>query len=256
MKGRNHWHWRWHTNYGGGQLMDWIGHHNDICHWGLGMDNSGPSKIEAVGWTWPTTEIYDSPVDYEVRCEYAGGIQTSIGSINPMGCKWIGENGWIHVTRGKITASNEAWLKDFDRSKAKAYHSPNHQQNFADGIARERSASVRPRRLIARSLPATSATCPRNLVEPSSGTRRRSSAWVTTRRRSCSPRCPTAKAIRWAERSRAAGLSVRAQKNAGSSMVLNCNYHKNQILLERLSSFTELSTHSNLSYAATDDSIT
>src|SRR5690606_1083934 len=32
MKARHHWNWRWHTNYGGGQLMDWIGHHNDIAH--------------------------------------------------------------------------------------------------------------------------------------------------------------------------------------------------------------------------------
>ncbi|MGY8691149.1 MAG: gfo/Idh/MocA family oxidoreductase, partial [Verrucomicrobiales bacterium] len=35
---RLHWNWRWCLDYGGGQLMDWIGHHNDIAHWGLGMD--------------------------------------------------------------------------------------------------------------------------------------------------------------------------------------------------------------------------
>ena len=152
MKGRSHWNWRWHTNYGGGQLMDWIGHHNDICHWGLGMDNSGPSKVEAVGWTWPTTEIYDSPVDYEVVCEYAGGIKTSIGSVNPMGCKWIGENGWIHVTRGRITASDESWLKEkFDRNAAEAYFSPNHQQNFVDGI-RSRKECICPAETAHRSI--------------------------------------------------------------------------------------------------------
>ncbi len=135
MKGRSHWNWRWHTNYGGGQLMDWIGHHNDIAHWGLDMDKSGPSKVEAVGWTWPETKIYDSPVDYEVRCEYAGGITSSIGSVNPMGCKWIGENGWIHVTRGKITASNETWLAaGFEHGPVKIYQSDNHQSNFVEGI--------------------------------------------------------------------------------------------------------------------------
>ena len=25
--------WRWNYNTGGGQLMDWIGHHCDIAHW-------------------------------------------------------------------------------------------------------------------------------------------------------------------------------------------------------------------------------
>ena len=43
---RFHWNWRWHLAYGGGQLMDWIGHHNDIAHWGMGMERSGP--VEAL----------------------------------------------------------------------------------------------------------------------------------------------------------------------------------------------------------------
>lgn len=152
MKARNHWHWRWHTNYGGGQLMDWIGHHNDIAHWGMDMDKSGPSKVEALGWTFPKTDVYDSPVDYEVRCEYAGGITTSIGSVNPMGCKWTGENGWIHVTRGAITASNPEWLVEgFSAGDKKVYDSPNHYSNFIDGI-KTRDECVAPAATAHRSI--------------------------------------------------------------------------------------------------------
>jgi len=132
--------------------MDWIGHHNDIAHWGLDMDKSGPSKVEAFGWTWPETKIYDSPVDYGVRCEYAGGITSSIGSVNPMGCKWIGENGWIHVTRGKITASNEAWLAaGFERGPVKIYQSDNHQSNFVEGI-KTRKECIAPAETAHRSI--------------------------------------------------------------------------------------------------------
>ena len=43
---RLNFHWRWNLNYGGGQLMDWIGHHNDIAHWGLGEDRGGPIEVE------------------------------------------------------------------------------------------------------------------------------------------------------------------------------------------------------------------
>ncbi len=46
IQGRVHRNWRWNYNTGGGQLMDWIGHHCDIAHWGCGFDNSGPSEIE------------------------------------------------------------------------------------------------------------------------------------------------------------------------------------------------------------------
>ena len=49
---RHHRFWRGHTAYGGGTLMDWIGHHNDIVHWGLDMDTGAvPSIWSFVGWT-------------------------------------------------------------------------------------------------------------------------------------------------------------------------------------------------------------
>ena len=33
MRARHHRWWRGHRAYGGGSLMDFIGHHNDIAHW-------------------------------------------------------------------------------------------------------------------------------------------------------------------------------------------------------------------------------
>jgi len=135
MNARNHWNWRWHTNYGGGQLMDWIGHHNDICHWGLDMDKSGPISVQAKGWTYPETDVYDSPVNYELLCEYEGGITTSVGSVNPMGTKWIGENGWVYVNRGKFEASNPEWTKkDFKAGEITVYKSQGHSKNFLEGV--------------------------------------------------------------------------------------------------------------------------
>ena len=57
--------------YGGGTLMDWIGHHNDIAHWALGLDKAGPVKVEAQNFRYPEKgRIFDSPIDYTVRSEY------------------------------------------------------------------------------------------------------------------------------------------------------------------------------------------
>ena len=48
IQARSHMNWRWNYNTGGGQLLDWIGHHCDIAHWGLGDDDKiGP--LEASG---------------------------------------------------------------------------------------------------------------------------------------------------------------------------------------------------------------
>ena len=64
------WHWRWVSDWGGGQLMDWVGHHGDIAQWGLGTDLSGPVSFE--GSAPDDREgIYDTPKSYKIECEYA-----------------------------------------------------------------------------------------------------------------------------------------------------------------------------------------
>jgi predicted dehydrogenase len=138
---RHHQMWRVHLAYGGGQLMDWIGHHNDIAHWGLGEDRGGPIRVEARNFTWIPVPVYKAPEHYEVHCEYAGGIRTSIGTHNKMGTKFIGEEGWVYVNRGKLDASNLDWLKSgFNPGKFKAYKSGNHTRNFLECVKSRKPA--------------------------------------------------------------------------------------------------------------------
>jgi predicted dehydrogenase len=149
---RHHRNWRWHSAYGGGQIMDWIGHHNDIAHWSLGLDESGPEEVEAVNWTFPETKIYNTPVDYEIRSRYAAGFTTSISNRHAMGIKWIGENGWLYVDRTAFDASNKNWMREsFDRGPIKLYHSNDHHRNFLDGI-RSRKPCIAPAKTAHRSV--------------------------------------------------------------------------------------------------------
>ena len=152
MEARHHWSWRWTLTYGGGQLMDWIGHHNDITHWALGMDQSGPSKIEAVGWTFPATSVYNTPHQYEILCEYETGVTTSIASRHAIGSRIIGDEGWLYVQRGKLEASDSRLAKlDFDCGPKRVYHSDNHTRNFLDCI-RTRRACIAPAETAHRSI--------------------------------------------------------------------------------------------------------
>ncbi len=148
MEARYHWNWRWHLSYGGGQLMDWIGHHNDIAHWGLGMDKAGPVSVEAKNFEFISElmEVYNSPRNYDVVSKYPGDIDVVMSSRNTMGTKWIGENGWVYVTRGKVEASNPKWVAvSGDKKKStdftfnpgdwKGYHpGAGHQSNFVQGV--------------------------------------------------------------------------------------------------------------------------
>jgi len=133
---RLHWNWRWHLSYGGGQLMDWIGHHNDISHWGLELDRSGPIKVKAVGFEYPEDRsLWDSAWKYEIICKYESGVESSISNKNPMGCKWTGDAGWVFVDRGKLEASNPDWVKrEFDPGPKKAYESDDHRTNFIESV--------------------------------------------------------------------------------------------------------------------------
>ena len=121
--------------------MDWIGHHNDIAHWGLGEDAGGPTRVKAKNFNWSPVPSYHAPVQYEVHCEYAEGVRSSIGSHNTMGTRFIGEDGWVYVNRGKLEASNPNWLKPgFVSGDFKAYKSTHHVRNFLDCVKSRKPA--------------------------------------------------------------------------------------------------------------------
>lgn len=135
MQARFHRWWRGHSHFGGGTLMDWIGHHNDIAHWGLGVDDSGPIEVEAIGWTKSETPIYDTPVEFTVRSTYTGGVTVTVSSQLRQGTKFIGEDGWAYVDRGKLEASDPRWTTaEFSPGELKLYRSTDHRRNFIDGV--------------------------------------------------------------------------------------------------------------------------
>jgi predicted dehydrogenase len=144
MTARHHRWWRGNLAYGGGVLMDFIGHHNDIAHWGLDQETGGPTRVEAVNWKFPDTPVYDTPAVYNIRCDYPNGVTSLISSELPTGVKFHGETGWVYVTRGKISCSDERWEDvKFDRGPWRAYQSPGHVRNFVDGV-KSRKECVAP----------------------------------------------------------------------------------------------------------------
>jgi hypothetical protein len=132
--------------------MDWIGHHNDIAHWALGMDRTGPSEVEAVDWVFPETDVYDTPAEYEIRCKYPNGVTSTISMRNRGGLKLIGDDGWLFVTRGRLEASDSRWTQpNFDPGPDKVYQSGSHTANFLECV-RARRECVAPAEIAHRSI--------------------------------------------------------------------------------------------------------
>lgn len=135
---RVHKNWRWHLDYGGGQIMDWVGHHNDIAHWGLGYDKTGPIEVEGTG-EYPRSEFRDTATKYRVTCKYATGVETILaGGYREIrgGTKWIGDLGWIYVTRGQvIDAEPRSLLKEeIGPNEIHLFKSNGHIRNFLDCV--------------------------------------------------------------------------------------------------------------------------
>lgn len=142
---RTHGVWRWQLDYGGGQLMDWVGHHGDIAHWGMGWDNTGPVEIEGSG-EFPDQGIWDAPSSYYVVEKYRGGVEMHVANEGNhgfrMGTKWVGANGnWIWVDRSGIDASPRSLLQErVGPEEIQLYRSPGHHRNFLDCVKSRRQA--------------------------------------------------------------------------------------------------------------------
>ncbi len=140
--------WRWNYNTGGGQLLDWIGHHGDIAHWGLGFDRTGPSEVEGFGEFPAKDAIWNTATKYTIECTYrkevtgyANDVTMTIAGGSPaiqMGTKWIGTDGWVWVDRSGFDSSNPEWAKGDnlpdELRKIKLYESTEHRRNFLDCV--------------------------------------------------------------------------------------------------------------------------
>ena len=148
---RFHKNWRWNYDFGGGQLMDWIGHHGDIAHWGLTSpqygvgpdDQVGPLLVTATAAFPPTDAVWNTAGMYRVWCKYPNDIELVIaGGHDDIkgGTKWIGEHGWVWVDRGKFETSDPHWKDEIkEREQKKDLKvllpvSPGHQRQFLDCV--------------------------------------------------------------------------------------------------------------------------
>jgi len=138
---RVHQNWRWHQDYGGGQLLDWVGHHVDIAHWGMGWDQTGPLEVEGEG-EFVTTGLWNTATRFRIQCKYANGVVLTVAGGHPdvhPGTRWIGDSGWVRCDRAGLEAEPKGLLRGgIGPTEISLPPSPGHHRDFLDCVKSRR----------------------------------------------------------------------------------------------------------------------
>jgi predicted dehydrogenase len=138
--------WYCISDYCMGMIGNWGVHHLDIAQWGNGTDLGGPTEIEGRG-EFPKDMLTDCCVSWQVENRYANGVvlihmDTPTAKKHPLqvagygqGVTFLGTEGWVHVDRKQIDASDKALLKAKPGpNDVRLFKSDNHHANFIDAV--------------------------------------------------------------------------------------------------------------------------
>jgi len=120
-----------------GYLAGWGAHPLDIMVWGCDADLSGEIVVEGTGKI-PKEGLYDTVYDWDVKAKL--GDVDLVFRPGPDRTRFIGENGWIEVSRALVRniASDPALLKTkLDSKEDRLMRVANgHMGNFIEAIAK------------------------------------------------------------------------------------------------------------------------
>jgi predicted dehydrogenase len=122
----------WIYDYAIGYLAGWGAHPLDIMVWGSDADQSGLITVQGTGQI-PDKGLYDSVIHWDMQIQL-GDVQMT---FKPGGndTKFIGTEGWIAVSRGRIDAEPKSLLKEVIKPEdAQLPLSNHHAGNFIQAI--------------------------------------------------------------------------------------------------------------------------
>ncbi len=99
--------WITTEDFGLGMITNWGAHHIDIAHWGMGMELSGPTSIEARA-DFMKGDLWTVHQTYHVEMLYPNGVTVILDDKLPNGIRFEGSEGWVFCARGseRVTASD------------------------------------------------------------------------------------------------------------------------------------------------------
>ena len=139
-------YWYYNSDYTVGFISGNGVHFVDIAQWGIG-DDVRPVEVHTLSADIPADGLVDDAVAWQSEVVYSNGVRMSYsseGNPHPDGIRFVGTEGWIHVTGGGvISASRTDVLKSvIGPGEIHLYASPEHHRNFLDCIKTRQSAAA------------------------------------------------------------------------------------------------------------------
>ncbi|MDT8303703.1 MAG: Gfo/Idh/MocA family oxidoreductase [Sedimentisphaerales bacterium] len=145
--GRHAWpDWYLIWDYCAGFIVNWGVHHLDIANWGCPALTSVPFEFTCTG-SYRNDGLTDNINDWQAEFNYRTGLKmtyTDTGNPNKQGCRFEGDEGWVHVNRSGIWAEPASLLEVNIKPDQKHLHeSKDHHRDFLDCV-RSRRDPVSP----------------------------------------------------------------------------------------------------------------
>jgi predicted dehydrogenase len=126
-----------------GFIAGWGAHPLDVAQWGLGTDHTSPVEYEGTG-VIPREGLYTSISNWTVRCRYSGGVTMHFMDDHADLTKFIGDEGWVAVSRAALDAEPRSLLKSqIAANEIRLHESKNQAQDFLNSV-RNRQETVNP----------------------------------------------------------------------------------------------------------------
>jgi predicted dehydrogenase len=139
-------YWYYIYDYTAGFISGNGVHFVDIGQWGIG-DDIKPVTAHAFSVDCPADGLIDCPITWQSEIVYANGVKMSYsseGNPHPDGIRFIGTEGWIHITGGGIVSADPAGVLNsvIGPDEIHLYASPGHHRNFLDGVKTRRTTAA------------------------------------------------------------------------------------------------------------------
>lgn len=124
------WYLIW--DYCVGFICNWGVHHLDIANWGCPAIGTEPFEVQCKA-DYRNKGFTDNVSGWDATFTYPGPLKMVFkdSSKQKQGCRFIGDEGWVHVNRAEISAKPESLLTlEFKDSDHRLTDAANHSANF------------------------------------------------------------------------------------------------------------------------------